>query len=291
MPYSATVYRLLISSPADVTEDDIASVMRAVARWNVVYGRAFSSVVVPLHWDLHAAAEHGVRPQASINAQLVEDADLVLALFRARLGSPTGQAESGTVEEINKAREDGAYVAILRCLRDVNPQTVDPEQLQRLNDFFDRMRAESLILSYEDDAELRERVDTVLNQAITRTATRAEATADVQQPRATVWPRVESSQVPSGGRIGGYRTVWRLVLANTGQEAARDVRFRLEPEKPDDELPQLMNGDAWLESLAPGSEAKYALALFMGAAPQARCVVSWTDTAGDHENLATLRFF
>jgi hypothetical protein len=70
MPYSATVHRLLISSPGDVNEDDVASVMRAVARWNVVYGRAFVAVVVPLHWDLHAAAEHGVRPQASINAQL-----------------------------------------------------------------------------------------------------------------------------------------------------------------------------------------------------------------------------
>jgi hypothetical protein len=291
VPYSATVYRLLISSPGDVTEEDIASVMRAVARWNVVYGRAFGSVVVPLHWDLHAAAEHGVRPQASINAQLVEDADIVLALFRARLGSPTGEAESGTVEEINKARKDGAYVAILRCLRDVDPRNVDPEQLQRLNDFFDRVRSESLILTYANDAELRERVDAVLNQAITQTATRAEAVTEMPPARATVWPRVESSRVPSGSRMGGYRTDWRLVLANTGEEAAHDVRFRLEPEKPDDQPPQVMDGDAALESLAPGSDAKYALALFMGAAPQARCVVSWTDTAGEHENVATLRFF
>jgi hypothetical protein len=159
VPYSATVYRLLISSPGDVTEEDIAIVMRAVARWNVVYGRAFAAAVVPLHWDLHAAAEHGVRPQASINAQLVEDADIVLAIFRARLGSPTGAEESGTVEEINEARQGRAYVAILRCLREVDPRNVDPEQLQRLNNFFDRVSSESLILSYESDAELGERVD------------------------------------------------------------------------------------------------------------------------------------
>jgi hypothetical protein len=118
-----------------------------------------------------------------------------------------------------------------------------------------------------------------------------EAVTEVPQAGATVWPRVESSRVPAGGRIGGYRPEWRLVLANTGREAARDVRFRLEAEKPDDQLPEVMEGDAALESLAPGSDTQYALALFMGVAPQVRCVVSWTDTAGEHENIATLRFF
>jgi hypothetical protein len=274
-----------------VSEDDIANVMRAVARWNVVYGRAFGAVVVPLHWEVHAAAEHGVRPQASINAQLVADADIVLAIFRTRLGTPTGEAESGTVEEINKARDDGAYVAILRCLRDVDPSKLDPEQLQRLKDFFERVQSESLILSYESDAELRERVDTVLTQGVTESATRREAATDVSRSRATVWPRVESDRVPRAGPIGSYRTEWRLVLANTGQEAARDVRFRLEPENPDDQLPQVLGGEDALESLAPGGEARYPLALFMGAAAQVRCVVSWTDTAGAHENTATLRFF
>lgn len=162
--------------------------------------------------------------------------------------------------------------------------------MQRLKDYFDRVRSESLILSYESDAELGERVDAVLNQAITQTATRAEAVTEVSRARATVWPRVESSRVP-GGRIGSYRTEWRLVLANTGEEAARDLRFRLEAEKPDDQLPDVLDGDAALESLAPGSDAQYVLALFMGAASQVRCVVSWTDTGGKHENVATLRFF
>jgi hypothetical protein len=58
-----------------------------------------------------------------------------------------------------------------------------------------------------------------------------------------------------------------------------------------DQVPEVMDDNAVLESLAPRSDAKYALALFMGAAQQARCVVSWTDTAGEYENVATLRFF
>jgi hypothetical protein len=46
----------------------------------------------------------GERPQAIINRQLVDDADLLFAVFSTRLGSPTGVAESGTAEEIERLR-------------------------------------------------------------------------------------------------------------------------------------------------------------------------------------------
>lgn len=56
-------------------------------------------------------------------------------------------------------------------------------------------------------------------------------------------------------------------------------------------LPIDPNDDRELEVLAPGSEASYVLTLHMGVAPQARCVVTWEDLAGEHENRATLRLF
>lgn len=46
-----------------------------------------------------------------------------------------------------------------------------------------------------------------------------------------------------------------------------------------------------LEILAPGSDARYLLLLHMGVAAQVRCIVSWEDQLGIHENVATLRFF
>jgi hypothetical protein len=46
-----------------------------------------------------------------------------------------------------------------------------------------------------------------------------------------------------------------------------------------------------LEILAPTGEAPYVLAMHGGVAPQARCIVTWQDSTGDHENRATLRFF
>ena len=212
-----------------------------------------------MDWRAHSAAEHGVRPQESLNAQLVEDADIVIALFWHRLGSPTGEAESGTLEEIDRAQARGAYVAILRCMRSI-PRDVDPAQLQKLNDFFAEVESRSLMLSYDEDVELGRHVDAILNRADTRSETRAEVTAQTTIAGAEVWPRVERSEHPETNSQGRLKTKsrWRLVLSNTGQQAARNVQYRLEPEQPDDSLPQILEsgGSRIVEALAPGGERR-----------------------------------
>jgi hypothetical protein len=82
-------------------------------------------------------------------------------------------------------------------------------------------------------------------------------------------------------------------LANAGQEPALDVRYRFETESEADQLPVTVDGDdvRALEVLAPGGEASYPLIIHMGVASQARCIVTWEDAAGQHENRATLRFY
>lgn len=292
MTYSSTAYRLLISAPRDVPLEDVTIVNDTVGRWNAIYGQQFGAVIVPTHWKLHSTAEHGGRPQAALNEQLVADADILVALFWHRLGSATGEAVSGTVEEIERAYGNGAYVAILRCTRDF-PQSSDPEQIQKLRAFFESVEPKSLMLGYSDEAELARHVDAILIRAVTRDSTRAEAAVGTPRAGADVWPRIESSEqarTDLRGRVTASRQ-WRLVLANSGSHPARNVRYRLEAENEDDDLPFDQNDGRALEVLAPGSEASYLLILHMGVAPQARCIVTWDDVAGEHENRATLRFF
>jgi hypothetical protein len=93
--YSAMVRRLLVSAPSDISQADLTTVFETVNRWNAVYGQQFAAVVISLHWAAHAAAEHGVRPQGSLNRQLVDDADAVVALFWHRMGSPTEKRNRG----------------------------------------------------------------------------------------------------------------------------------------------------------------------------------------------------
>lgn len=292
VPYSATTYRLLISAPSDVPAEDIDAVQEATNRWNVIYGPPFGAVVVPMHWKQHSAAKHGNRPQSALNEQLVEKADIVVALFWHRFGSPTGESDSGTLEEIQEAHTRGAYVAILRCARDV-PQTADLDQQAKLRAFYESVAPNSLMLDYRDPSELARHIDSILSQAVGRDGALAQRAATATRTPADVWPRIESSEelkTDSKGRVKASRR-WRLVLSNTGQEPALNVRYRLEPEGDDGELPPVLDDVRTLEVLAPGGEASYTLVMHMGVASQARCIVTWDDAEGEHDNQATLRFF
>jgi hypothetical protein len=222
----------------------------------------------------------------------VESADIVLALFWHRLGTDTGEALSGTVEEIEEAADGGAYVGILSCTR-AFPHDADIAQIERLRNFYSSIADRSLVLPYADEPDLARHTEQIVNWAVTRNSTRTQAAADTASIGAEVWPRVEShekTKTDSKGRIK-TRTHWRLVLSNTGTEPAQNVRYRLDPEEEGDALPSDLSDDRDLEALPPGGEARYTLALHMGVASQARCVVEWDDSSGAHENVATVRFF
>lgn len=297
MPFSAQIYPLLISSPSDVNADaDIA--IEATLRWNVIYGRQFNSSVMPLHWTRHVAAEYGVRPQESINNQLVEEAEIVIALFWHRLGSDTGKSDSGTIEEIEEAHDRGAHVAVLRCRRDIPSDDLDAEQASKLDSYLLGLRDKALVLDYEDDNGLRQHVETILTRAVSASSAQAKAEATVAapsseiQPAAQVWPGLERREAVKTDSKGRVKTEnrWFLKLSNTGTEPAKHVKYVLEPDG-EGEIPHDLGDDRELESLPPEGESETQLYLHSGVASQVRCTVTWEDSGGEHESVGTLRFF
>ena len=56
----------------------------------------------------------GFRPQEALNKQFVEQADMALAIFANGLGTPTGEADPDTVEEIVVMRKAGKPVSLVR---------------------------------------------------------------------------------------------------------------------------------------------------------------------------------
>ena len=115
MTRSATVYNLLVSRPGDIPPEDLQTVTETINRWNVIYGPPVNAVFVPIRWDLHSAAQYGERPQEALNKQLVADADVVIALFRHRIGTPTGEAESGTIERVASGERQLEIARIVGC--------------------------------------------------------------------------------------------------------------------------------------------------------------------------------
>ena len=125
-------YNVLIASPSDAERDEV---FRTIAAWNGSVGGVDRRVVfVPLMWEKHAIAEADKAPQAAINEQLLDRADLVLAVFSSRLGTPTDDYPAGTVEELSR-RKGRAAVFFLENPR-LDPNAPDGiEQLKRLMEF------------------------------------------------------------------------------------------------------------------------------------------------------------
>ena len=101
MAYDSRVYRILIASPSDVEEErEIAE--RVIQEWNDLYSYSRKIVLLPLRWETHTAPEFGTRRQEVINRAIVDECDLLVGIFWTRIGSPTGAADSGTLEEIER---------------------------------------------------------------------------------------------------------------------------------------------------------------------------------------------
>src|ERR1700693_2712688 len=77
----------------------------------------------------------GTRPQQALNEQLVSKCDILLGMFWTRIGTSTGVAESGTVEEIDEFVAASKPALLYFSRRPVDPTKIDTKQLNRLKAF------------------------------------------------------------------------------------------------------------------------------------------------------------
>jgi hypothetical protein len=111
MAYQATIYRVLIASPSDVTKER-GTIPDVINSWNATNSEDFGVVLLPVMWETHSTPEMGDRAQAIINRQLVFNCDILICTLWTRIGTHTGVAESGTIEEIEEFKNTGKPVLI-----------------------------------------------------------------------------------------------------------------------------------------------------------------------------------
>jgi hypothetical protein len=100
------IIEILLAGPSDV-QREIQVARNVIEAWNAAHSRSQNTILQAIHWDTHAFPEIGNRPQGIINRQLVDRCDLLIAIFWKSIGSPTGEALSGTIEEIARFRNSG----------------------------------------------------------------------------------------------------------------------------------------------------------------------------------------
>jgi hypothetical protein len=176
-------------------------------------------------------AKVGDRPQAIINAQAVDKADVVVAFFDSRLGTATEVDVSGTAEEINRAADLGKPVHVYFSEEPL-PRDVDGEQLQALRAFQAEMEQRGLMGRYADPADLVCQVVRAVESDVDEAGwadpssrpTAENVGADL------VWRHVHGRE-PKGldkqGKMQYRTTANDLVVTNNGSVPAEELTFDL----------------------------------------------------------------
>ncbi len=155
-PRTAIVFNVLIASPSDVgKERDV--VTNAIHAWNAAHCSTTGIMLNPIRWETHSFPESGDRPQAIVNRQMADHGDFLIGIFGVRLGTPTGEAQSGTIEEIERFRKAGKHVALYFSTANV-PRNANRDELESLEEYRRERQKDTLYSTFNSPEELKERV-------------------------------------------------------------------------------------------------------------------------------------
>ena len=163
MPRQVTELSVFVASPSDV-EEEVARLVDVIERLNLEWSSQGIRLRL-VRWKTDANPDFGPDPQSVINQQIGPDHDIFIGLLWGRLGTPTGRAESGTVEEFRRAKqrhdEDPDSVALMLYFKEtpIPPSQIDAEQFGALQEFRSQLGEEGgLYWTFEDTAEFERTV-------------------------------------------------------------------------------------------------------------------------------------
>ncbi|WP_076420927.1 hypothetical protein [Colwellia sp. UCD-KL20] len=167
--YSANVYKIFLASPSDVPKErQIAR--ETINKWNELHSEETGIILQAIGWETHSFSSMGDRAQGILNKQILQDADFLIGMFWTRIGTPTGEYESGTLEEIKEHIDAGKPAMICFSEQPVQMGSVEQEQYNKLIEFKNECYEKGLVSGYES----LEAFKTIINDALVRRANKKE---------------------------------------------------------------------------------------------------------------------
>lgn len=158
MPETIRLYRVLLAAPSDVTEE-LSIVQGLIQDWNVQHGQTVGKRLELTSWKTHSYPAAGKRPQALINRQFADRADILIAIFSRKFGSPTGKAASGTEEEIDRALRKRKPVMVYFSQQFLAKRSrSEQRERARIDGFKRRFGKRALYSTYNDLTEFEKAV-------------------------------------------------------------------------------------------------------------------------------------
>lgn len=144
-------YRVFVASPEDC-DGDSGAVYSAVLEWNATGTFDLRRVMIPKRWARQGIPMAGGDPQELINENLLSNCDLLIALFRNRLGG------RGTEREIRYFMEKGKGRHVMLFVHH-NDENREPE----LRSFLDEFKNIALFRPYFEGRDLADQVASALS--------------------------------------------------------------------------------------------------------------------------------
>jgi hypothetical protein len=287
MAFDAHVLKVLIASPGD-TGDERDAVEGNLHGWNAARAEREQVILLPRRWETDSVPRLGGSGQGVINEQLVDDADIVVALFDSRLGQATEAAVSGTAEEIQRAHAAGKPVHVYFSNEPL-PRNIDPDQLRLLNDFKTSLQQQGLFGSYADPADLGYQVRNAIEAdlpvlglgpvELKKASAHALLTSEYQYDR--------EQYLDGRGKVLYRNRRSRMEVRNTGAVLAKNIRFTLVP-LDENEAPSV-EGPPQVD-IAPGSSFTYPILWHMGIAAACQITYTWDEDDGEHTSSHSISF-
>lgn len=156
MSYDAKVYKVFIASPDDVKEE--REIVRSVLmRWNAINAETKHIILLPVGWETHSSPVTGITAQDYINDEVLADCDILIGIFWSKVGSPTKNAESGTIEEINRHVSERKLAMLYFSTKDV-PYNADLKQIEKVRELKQRYKKDSLYGEFSDYNDLEKKL-------------------------------------------------------------------------------------------------------------------------------------
>ena len=171
MPRKATVLNIFVASPSDVSEERNC-LDSVVSRVNSSFAKTCVRLEL-IRWEQDASPALGGDAQTVISDQLPTDYDVFVGIMWNTVGTQTGRAESGTIEEFERALErfeqDPESVRVMLYFKDSVPLSmgdIDPEQLKKVREFRSRIESKGLYHVFNDTNDFANAVHVHLTKLV-----------------------------------------------------------------------------------------------------------------------------
>ena len=158
MSYNATVFTVMIASPRDVSPER-AIVREVLAEWNVIHSSSRKIVLLPAGWESHSSPEMGDSGQSIIDKQVLDKCNLLVGVFWTRIGTPTTDFASGTVQEIERHIAAGKPTMLYFSSQPARLDSVDKAQYNELLKFKESCQSRGLYENYDNPGEFKEKLN------------------------------------------------------------------------------------------------------------------------------------